>query len=384
MSKKMLYILNIANRVNSFSYTSMLAAQELGFEYHIAGNWSYQNDSERQKDEIKYGVHIHQIGFIRAPYHPGNIEAYHQLVQIAEREQFDVIHCNTPIGGVAGRLLGRRFHTPTVIYQAHGFHFYKGAPLLNWLIFYPVEKWLARDTDALITINQEDFKRAQSFRLRNNGEVFYVPGVGIDRTRYMRDDEKRKRKREELGLKENSIMVISAGDLVGRKNYEVSLRAVAAAKRADMEYYICGSGPREKRLKNLAVRLGIGNRVHFLGYRTDMLELWNAADIFLFSSLQEGLSRSLCEAMASSLPCVVSDIRGNVDLIKDGVGGFFCKAEDENDFAQRLRLLADDPTLRDSMGRSNFSRLDAFSINNSKEAMKKVYLACMTEKANTK
>ena len=160
--KKMLYILNIASRVNSFSYTSMKAAQELGFEYHIAGNWGYANDEERISDEKKYGIHIYQINFIRTPYHPGNIKAYQQLKKIVEREQFDLIHCNTPIGGVVGRLIGKSCKIPTVIYQAHGFHFYKGAPFLNWILFYPIELWLANYTDVLITINQEDYQRAKS------------------------------------------------------------------------------------------------------------------------------------------------------------------------------------------------------------------------------
>ena len=155
---KLLYILNVANKVNNFSYTSMLAAQELGFEFHIAGNWSYESDEERMDDEERYGIKIHQVDFVRTPYHPGNIKAYKQLKSLAQKEQYDVIHCNTPIGGVLGRIIGKQLNVPKVCYQAHGFHFYKGAPKVNWIIYYPIEKWLAKHTDALITINKEDFE----------------------------------------------------------------------------------------------------------------------------------------------------------------------------------------------------------------------------------
>ena len=159
--KKLLYILNVATRVNNFSYTSMVAAQVLETEFHIAGNWSYGSDEERVADEKRCGIKIHQIDFIRTPYHPGNIKAYVQLKKLIQKEKYDGIHCNTPIGGVLGRIVGKKCKIEKMIYQAHGFHFYKGAPKKNWLLYYPVEKWLARYTDALITINQEDYEFAK-------------------------------------------------------------------------------------------------------------------------------------------------------------------------------------------------------------------------------
>ena len=159
---KLLYVLNVAQRVNNFSHSAMLAAKELGFEFHIAGNWSYPSDLEREADEKEYGIRIHQIDFIRTPYHPGNWKAYVQLKKLVQREKYDVIHCNTPIGGVLGRVVGRQCKVPKIIYQAHGFHFFKGAPKTNWILFYPIEHWLARYTDVLITINHEDYNFAKN------------------------------------------------------------------------------------------------------------------------------------------------------------------------------------------------------------------------------
>lgn len=372
--KKMLYILNIANRVNNFSYTSMKAAQELGFDYHIAGNWKYANDQERIEDEKKYGIHIYQIDFIRAPYHPGNLKAYRQLKEIVEKEKFDVIHCNTPIGGVVGRLLGKSCKVPTVIYQAHGFHFYKGAPVLNWMIYYPIERWLAHYTDALITINQEDYQRAQSFKLRRNGKVYYVPGVGIDLDQYKhRNDFDRNAKRRELGLLDEDIMVISAGDLIERKNYGVSIEAIAKTENPKVQYYICGEGSEKERLEKLVSELGITDQVHFLGFRKDMKELLWAADIFLFSTLQEGLPRSLSEAMASGLPCVVSKIRGNTDLIQDGIGGYCCGTNICDEYAESIQLLSDNAELRSKMGKENINALKDFSTSKSEEEIERIY-----------
>lgn len=373
--KKMLYILNIANRVNNFSYTSMKAAQELGFDYHIAGNWKYANDQERIEDEKKYGIHIYQIDFVRTPYHPGNIKAYKQLKEIVEKEKFDVIHCNTPIGGVVGRLLGKTCKVPTVIYQAHGFHFYKGAPALNWLIYYPIEKWLAHKTDALITINQEDYQRAQAFKLRGNGKVYYVPGVGIDIEKYKPRDEVRNQKRAELGVSEDDIVVISAGDLIERKNYSASIKAIAGTVNETVHYFICGEGPQREQLEKLSAESGADKRIHFLGYRTDMKELLQASDIFLFTTLQEGLPRSMMEAMASGLPCIASNIRGNTDLLIDGKNGFLVAPDDIETISRRIDQLSNDSELRRAMSLANIQRMHEFDTDAATDALHEVYQA---------
>ena len=372
--KKLLYILNIAKRVNNFSYTSMLAAKEIGIEFHIAGNWSYASDEERIADEEKYGIKIHQIDFMRAPYHPGNIKAYKQLKRLAAAEKYDFIHCNTPIGGVLGRLIGKKFNIGRVIYQAHGFHFYKGASMKNWLLYYPVEKWLAHYTDALITINSEDFELAKTkLKLRKNGKVYYVPGVGIDTSQYNPTGKSREEKRTELGLGENGVALISMGDLIERKNYDTAIRAIAEANEPKLQYFICGKGPEEENLKALAENLGVSNQIHFLGFRSDIKELITAADVFLFTTKQEGLPRSMMEAMASGLPCVASKIRGNTDLLDGTEGGFLCEPTDASAYAEKLKLLANDKNLREMMGRNNLITIQNFDTETANEYLRKVY-----------
>ncbi len=371
--KKMLYILNIANRVNNFSYTSMKAAQDLGIEYHIAGNWNYANEQERVEDEKRYGIHIYQIDFIRAPYHPGNIKAYKQLKKIVENEKFDVIHCNTPIGGIVGRLVGKSCKTPKVIYQAHGFHFYKGAPIFNWLVYYPIERILAKKTDVLITINNEDYKLAHKFHLRNKGNIYYVPGVGINADSYISDKNIREIKRNEMGIRDE-IVLISMGDLIKRKNYETAIRAFSKCSCKNAVYWICGTGPLENELKHLSSTLGVSDRVKFLGYRNDIKDLLNAADVFLLTSFQEGLPRSTSEAMAAGLPCLISNIRGNSDLVDNGTGGLLYEASDIKGFADGINEITSDSDLRKRMREYNFNRIRCFDTSTVIREMKKIYL----------
>lgn len=326
---KILFVSNIAKRVGTFSAASIAASKLCGMEYYYAANWEASTLEQRKEDEEKYGIRLIHIDLARSPYSLRNIKAYKQLVEFVNKERIDYIHCNTPVGGILGRLVGEKCKVKKVIYQVHGFHFFDGAPKKNWLIYYPVEKWLAKKTDVIITINKEDFARARTFKLKNEGKVYYVPGVGIDLTQYILPENVRKIKREELGLKGSDIALISMGDLIERKNYSVAIEAVAKINNSNVHYYICGKGPEEEKLRAIAKKMGVDKQIHFLGYRSDIKELLKASDIFMFTSKQEGLARSLMEAMASGLPCVVSKIRGNTDLIENTQCGFLCNNVEE-------------------------------------------------------
>ena len=373
---KILYILNVANKVNNFSYSSMLAAKECGFEFHIAGNWGYSSLQEQKADEEKYGIKIHQIDFIRTPYHLKNIKAYKQLVRLIKEEKIDYIHCNTPIGGLLGRLAGKKCRVKKVIYQAHGFHFYKGAPKLNWLLYYPIERLLARYTDAIITINKEDFAFSrEEFKLRNNGKIHYVRGVGIDLSQYTVDCEEntsiRNKKRNELGIEKDDIVLISAGRLDINKNNETTIRALANVP--NVKFLLCGDGDCREKLMSLAEKLGVSDKVLFLGNRSDINDLYLASDIMVMMSFREGLSRSIMEAMASGLACIVSKIRGNVDLIEHKKGGYLCQATDVNNLSKYIETLAVDISLKKEYGEFNQNKIKLFGVDCIVDEIKKIY-----------
>ena len=369
--EKILFISNIAKKVGSFSIASLEAAKECGMQFHMAANWNQAGDEQIQADEKKYNVRIHNIPLARSPYSLANIKGLKQLINVIKEENIDYIHCNTPVGGLIGRLAGKKCKVKKVIYQAHGFHFYKGAPFKNWLLYYPVERWLAHYTDAIITINNEDYERAKKFKLKGHGKVYYVPGVGIDTSQYCSDRQIRIEKRKELGLEDDDIALISMGDLIERKNYPVAIEAIAKVGKSNLHYYICGQGPDEEKLISLAEELGIKNQVHFLGYRTDIKELLQAADIFLFTTLQEGLARSLMEAMASGLPCIASKIRGNTDLLNDSNGGILCDSLEE--YAAAIHKITDDPALRKQMSVNNLEAIRHYSVGEISKKIENVY-----------
>ncbi|RHM62812.1 MULTISPECIES: glycosyltransferase family 4 protein [Coprobacillaceae] len=301
-----------------------------------------------------------------------NYIAYKNLCNVIEKNDIEVIHCNTPVGGLIGRLVGKKYHIKKVIYTAHGFHFFKGAPLFNRTILKWAEQIMAHWTDAIITMNQEDYESAQKFTLKKGGKIYKVHGVGITLSDFQNTGN-RKEKRVELNLNDDDIALISAGDLVPRKNYTVAIEAIAQLNTKNIHYFICGRGPELENLKELSIQLGIENQIHFLGFRTDIKELLFASDIFLFSTFQEGLPRSMMEAMACGLPCIASNIRGNNDLIIPYENGILCDPNSPNEFADAINTLIYNSKLREKMSHQNLLLIKDYDVDRVKEEIRAIY-----------
>lgn len=344
---------------SSFSKAAIMAAEEMGWELHMGIN---RNKPEKIKG-IGFNLKFYnQHSFRNIFAFRDNWKAYKNLCRyLKDNPQIEIIHCNTPIGGVVGRLAGKKYKKK-VIYTAHGFHFFKGAPLFNRTILKWIEMWLAHYTDILITINQEDFEASQKFKLRKGGKAVFIPGVGIDLSNY-KTNKTRAEVRKSLSLTEDDFVCICMGDMIIRKNYKTSIESIANVNDSKIHYLICGTGPEAEKLKELTNQTGVSNQIHFLGFRRDIKDLLCASDCFLFSSLQEGLPRSTMEAMAAGLPCIVSDIRGNSDLIDDGNGGFLVKPTEVSEYSKALVKLKEDPTLRKKMSEYNKEKIKCFDIN---------------------
>lgn len=242
-----------------------------------------------------------------------------EIEDILQSNKYDIVHCHTPIAAMCTRIACRAFRKKglKVIYTAHGFHFYKGAPLKNWVLYYPVEWICAHWTDVLITINKEDYALAQKHM--HAKKVEYVPGVGIniEKFAYEISEEQKMKKRSELGIPVGAKLLVSVGDLNTNKNHEIVLRALAKHGDKTIHYAIAGNGGLRDYLLNLASKLAISEQFHLLGYRNDVSELYAIADLFIQPSLREGLPVAVMEAIASKTPTICSDTRGNSDLVKE-------------------------------------------------------------------
>lgn len=377
--KKVLFVATVVKaHIMVFHIPYLKWFKENGFETYVCAKNDYEDN---EKCEIPYCDNYYDIPFERAPLKLKNIKAYKQLKELIENKEFDIIHCHTPIGGALSRLAARdaRKNGTTVIYTAHGFHFYKGAPFINWLLYYPVERLLAGYTDVLITINKEDYNRAKKFKAKR---IEYVPGVGIDTMKYSEISVNKKDKPSLIGIPQDSLIVVSVGELNKNKNHEVIIKALANLNNKKIYYVICGQGSLNNHLKELAKELGVKEQVKLLGFRKDIMEICKAADIFAFPSYREGLSVSLMEAMASGLPVVCSDIRGNYDLIEEEKGGYLVKAGDIEGFTRKINTLKEDSFLRNQFGEFNKNRVKQYGKENVMKIMAEIYNEGSTNAGN--
>lgn len=378
--KKALQLASVASMIDQFNMPNIELLQSLGYhvdviaDYTNPGNISNERSEELKKRLQRMGAEPMDIPIPRSMNLSAIIKAYKLVKTLITTEHYDLIHCHSPIGGAIARFAAKneRKTGTKVIYTAHGFHFYAGAPLKNWLVFYPVEKYLSRYTDVLITINKEDYKRArEKFKAK---KTVYIPGIGVDIDKFgthCHGDGIR----AELGLKPDDIMLLSVGELNDNKNHENAIRALGQLNIGgnfpdNLYYIIAGKGEKKERLEQIIASSGLETNIKLIGFREDIADFYDAADIFMVPSFREGLSVSLMEAMASGLPVICSKIRGNTDLIDDR-GGFFFEPGDVDSIADAIeRMLNAD---RDYFGSYNLDKIKSFDIKTVEKAVCELY-----------
>lgn len=380
--KRALVVAHVASMIDLFNIPNIRLLIEMGYKVDVATNFieGYTCSDEKvaalKKTLYEMGVDCCQIDFARNILKVGqNLHAYSQLRKLIVENKYDMIHSHTPIGGFLSRLAARdqRKRGLKMIYTAHGFHFYKGAPLLNWVLFYPIEKLCSKWTDVLVTITHEDYALAQE--KMNAKEIIYVPGVGIDTAAYKPNDtvlELRNAKRKELGLKEDNILLLSVGELNKNKNHEIIIRALAKLANKNVHYVIAGRGALKEPLETLANELGVGKQLHLLGFRMDVRDWFKVADMFAHPSFREGLSVAVMEAMASALPIICTEIRGNTDLIDEGKGGYLFHPDDVESAYIALKNMLEAKDLK-SLGAYNMEKAKMLDVKSVMDTMRTIY-----------
>ena len=348
--KKVLIVTTVSGFVPQFEMKNVQILQEMGYEVHYASNFqnvSYGMDNHRLDGT---GVVRHQVDFARSPFDmKSNPKAYWQLKKVMQEHQFTLVHCHTPVGAVVARLVAKPYRKQgtKVIYTAHGFHFYKGAPWKFWLVSYPIEWWLAYHTDVLITINEEDFQNAKKLpvgkKYSKNGKVYKIDSVGIDLELYQSVVVTKEEKRREFGIPNNAFVIVSVGELNWNKNHAIVVEAIGKLEKDNIYYLICGEGIEKIPLKEQAKRLGIEKQVILTGFRNDISEILKTADVMAFPSLREGLGLVAIEAMASGVPVIASDNRGTREYMRDGVNGYVVWNNTAEEIANAIQTLYELP-----------------------------------------
>lgn len=340
--KRVLIVATVQSHVGQFHKPLMRLLKDHGWEIHVAAR---DNLAEKNGLQLEYPDKVFNIPFQRSPFNPKNLEAYKQLKKILRENQYDVIHCNTPVGGILGRLAGRKYRKSgtQVFYTAHGFHFYQGAPKQNWLIYYPIEKWMSRYTDKLITITEEDYELAKA---KFHCPVFHIHGVGANSTKYqpISQDEQIKRKKV---MRLDGPVLVNVGELLPNKNQKTAILAMKQIIQCypTARLLIAGNGPEKDNLEELARNEDLQDHVHLLGYTTQLQKYLQICDLEIACSYREGLPLNVMEAMLCGKPVVASKNRGHRELVLDGRTGHLVDPDDIAGYATAVSQVLSEPEL---------------------------------------
>lgn len=334
VSRKVLFVATVDIHFKSFHLPYLKWFKEQGWEVHVAANGHL---------ELPYVDERIHLPVQRSPFRLKNMKAYQVLKSLIDHNHYEIIHCHTPMGGVLTRLAARRSRKlgTKVIYTAHGFHFCAGAPLTNWMIYYPIEKILARSTDCLITINEEDYNLAINKRFKV-GRIDRVHGVGVDTERFKAASDAYKQElRKKLGYPSTDFLMFYAAEFNKNKNQQFLVQALALLKELPhVKLLLAGDGLLMRDCRELAVKLGVDSMIDFLGYRTDIDHILPMCDIGVASSLREGLPVNIMEAMACGLPIIASDNRGHRELVHNNKNGWIVNSNDVQEMSDKIKFLA--------------------------------------------
>ena len=359
--KKVLFVATVQSHIMNFHIPYLKLWQNKGYEVHVATNMDVKKYDNTEK--IISNVVWNNIDFNRNPFSKNSFGALNQLVNLMNKNRYELVHVHTPVGGILGRLAAKITNTKNVVYTAHGFHFYTGAPIKNRLIYYPIEKFMARYTDALITMNEEDYCIAKNkFRTRVKGNVFKINGIGVDLDKYNISDIKDIEFKQSLGLNTDDFVITVVAELIKRKNHIQLIRSMENIVKIypDIKVLIVGDGVLDEYLKNEVKIRNLDNNIIFCGFRKDVEKILNITDVVGLFSYQEGLPKNIMEAMVAGKSIICTNVRGNNDLIENNINGILVEVNNDYNVESAIKYIYENLELRRLMSKNNKKKIKKY------------------------
>lgn len=360
--KKILYVTTIGTSINTFLVPHILHLIKKGYTVDVATNVDVDIDIKL----IEKGVNVFNIPFQRNPLSIKNKNAFKEIKRIQKKEKYNIVHVHTPVASFITRLALKDEKNLKIFYTCHGFHFYKGSSLMNWMLFYPLEKMAAKWTDKLITINTEDFKVAKKFNLRKDGTVHKIHGVGIDAENYIIDDFDKNVYRKKIGLKEDDFIILILAELNKNKNHIQIIKAMSLLreKHSNIKVVFAGKGPLEENLKIHIENYGLKDNIFLLGWRTDIKELINSSDLVALFSKREGLGKCLLEAMICKKCIIATNTRGPREIIDNNKNGILVGVNNIQETVNAINYIYEEINIRNKFIKESNNKIKKYLIEN--------------------
>ena len=369
--KKILYVTTIGATINAFLVPHIKHLIENGYKVDIATNV----DVDINKELLDFGVRVFDIPFQRDPLSTMNKVAYNEIRTLQDKEKYDIVHVHTPVASFVTRLALKNYKDIKMVYTCHGYHFYKGGSLLNWILFYPIERIAAKWTNHLITINSEDFKVASKFKLRNNGQVSKIYGVGIEKEKYVVENFDKSSYRKSLGFSEDDFIILVLAELNKNKNHIQLIKAMSLLKDKypNIKAIFAGTGPLEDEIKNKIKENGLEEKISLLGWRNDVKELINSSDLIGLFSKREGLGKCLLEAMICGKCVIATNTRGPRELIEQDINGFMFEVDDIESTTKSIEKIYINNNLRSQFEKKVVNTANKYLLGNVLKKLNCIY-----------
>ena len=370
--KKILYVTTVSSTINAFLVPHIKYLIEQGYKVDVATNITDEVD----KSLIDIGARVFKVDFQRTPISLKNSRAYKQIREIQKNEKYDMVHVHTPVASFVTRYALRKEKNLKIIYTCHGFHFYKGGSILNWMLFYPIEYLAARWTDKLITINSEDLEVAKKFKLRNNGSVSKIHGVGIEKEKYVVENFDKSEYRRKLNLENEDFVILVLAELNKNKNHIQLIKAMSKLKDKypNIKALFAGVGPLEEEIKSQIKDYGLENNIQLLGWRNDVKELINSCDIVGLFSKREGLGKCLLEGMICGKAVIATNTRGPRELIENNKNGYLIKLNDYETTAKIIQEIYVYSENRNIFEKESIKKSNKYLIQNVLKELFEIYI----------
>ena len=370
--KKVLLVATVQSHIGQFHRPLAEVLHNHGYEVHVA---AHDNLYLKNGLKLDFADKVFDVPFSRSPKSKDNVEAYKRLKQILDNDHYEVVHCNTPMGGFVTRLAARnaRKKGTKVFYTAHGFHFYDGAPKKNWLIYYPIERFFSRMTDTLITITREDYKLASE---KFHCHIEHMHGVGVDGKRYFKASaEEKMAMRKKMGYSVTQKLILCIGVLNQNKNQTMAIKAMhkVVEQFPDALLILAGNGPREEFLKEFIRQEGLEKNIQMIGYVTNLQDYQHIVDVQVCCSKREGLPLNVVESMLSGNPVVASLNRGHRELIENGKTGYIVAVDDSEKMAEKVLLMLQDEKQKQYIETNAMMFAQQYTFDNVKKELKAIY-----------
>lgn len=385
--KSILIVASVASMIDQFlmpyieEYSRRNIRVVVATNFANPGTISVERSNEVVKQLRSFSVEVEQVDFARSPLSTANLTAYQQLLKIMSNERFDVIHSHSPIGGLLTRLAAKNQKSQKnakVVYTAHGFHFFKGAPIQNWLIYYPIEKYMSGYTDALITMNEEDYQLAKAkFKLRTPDSIYKINGVGVDIGEYSCSIAIDYNFKASLGIPKENFVITIIGELNKNKNQIQMLQAIERLNDSTITLVLVGTGANYELFKK---KYQDNSNIKILGYRTDVKSILNITDVVASMSYREGLPKNLMEAMAAGKPIIVTNIRGNKDLIENNINGYTIPVDDIDSTMNVITILKASGERGAKIRTNNIEKIKQYSFQNVSKQIDRIYQIVLKER----